>query len=231
MHLSREALELCAKKYDRGRLKGFGFKEEMSFEQGTEVLKKIFKELLAEDMITEDKDYFRISPFGESILNMVISPDIYIEIQSHVRKENFQLYIRGTYYLMILEDKEDVRESISGYTPIKMFLLPTLREMVSAFTHMLHYKGEQTRQYEIPTLMENDILVCAKAFGEPDNYKEFYGNYRGETIVLKDATFSGGGKDVLGEERNVVEFINCLTKWTFDNLRRISEKEGLHGAV
>ncbi len=43
MHLSREALELCAKKYDRGRLKGFGFKEEMSFESGKIISKTIFR--------------------------------------------------------------------------------------------------------------------------------------------------------------------------------------------
>ena len=240
MELSLGAIAICSRKYGKGPLCGFGTNIEGDVDTITaEAMQRIYDELVANELIVLSEEEVHVSALGQHILNMMISPELFVMLENRIRKVNLKIYIRNAYYLCILEQGNDTDPAAES--KIRLELLPGLKEVVSAFAYALYREPESIadRNRQAPAVNTEqksgcDISVAEKAWDKNRllfSEAVMYGVYDGEEIHYEAAEDMRGRKTkTAGLKCTVSEFVNSITRWVFDRLsENMREEDGNYG--
>ena len=139
MKLSLNAIEICKNKFGKGELRGFDLsggadKNEMS----RSAAYAVFDELDEAGMLVMADGELHISALGQHILNMMLTPELFLVLDSGLKEVCVRVYIRDAYYLCVLENK-----AITSDTNAERFtleLVPGFEQVVGAFVYALYKK-------------------------------------------------------------------------------------------
>lgn len=220
MRLSLRALEMCRVKYGKGIFCGMEPMEESYFNDMTEAdAGKDYDELIQNGMIENATGDIRISALGQHILGMLVAPEQYIMLNNVADSVCVRVYIKNTYYLCVMEEKEtEDSDECSRYI---VELLPTLELVVGAFLHAIH-REEATSQLQAST-GRNILEIEGKAWSknrEINAELAISGEYVGEGMRCQML------KPVKEEfDCELYRLINKITEWVLKNIAETYESE------
>lgn len=224
MKFSERVISICKMKMGKGEFIGF---EDIDNSLVDNISPKDavtdFNSMLENEIITYEDDDIHLSALGQHICNMLISPEIYINIDNVLDEVGMKLYIRNAYYLCVLEYQDEI--SPDGCHYYNFELLPALDMMVSAFVHTL-YKKNRPVSPDFNTAVP-DFNIYGKAYNES---REIFadmmikGNYHDASMVTYKF-FDMTNEEVTEIKDQVSALINQITMWTFDQLKKNTKKE------
>lgn len=220
MNISMDALSLCAKKYNKGKLLGIRIPEfDPRVFSSEKEAKWLGDELLNSEMIEIKDESFRVSPLGQHIINMMSTPEIMIKIDNKALNLSANVYLRDAYYLSCIKRNTEIDENI-----LSLNLLPDIKKIVELFVFAL--KFDDTSKYLEHCLHDGnpDTIMISGYSWDRDR--------KITTQMFMEADYTEQGVEyVVGNNSNdyypvkprgcrLSDFINMITKWM---LERISE--------
>lgn len=221
MRLSLKAIELCRTKLGKGAFCGFEQKEDaVSDTLSQEELSRDFDELTQNGIIDITDGNIHFSALGQHIFNMMLLPEQYIMLYNAADNKCVRIYIRNTYYLCVIEEKNE---------KLIFKLLPKLDLVVGAFVHALHRKDNHVPFEKDNNHIGKDLLITGKAWNKERNEISIItiqGNYENGAIHYQMVEEAGGVVSTAGNfETETSELVNMLTKWMFDKISAINKSE------
>ena len=216
MELSYEAIDFCRKKYDNG---SFWDMEDMITDEDEDLSPEsyvhIFDDLWKNQLISTIDDEIHISALGHHILNMIIRPEIYIRIDNNIKNSRSRIYLKNTYYLLVLERETDSHQVI-------VELLPDLKYLVGAIISAIDKKDEIVSAASCDDgSADSDIKVYGNRLNMDRcilDRLEINGNYHDTRIDFQVVDPAEGNSLDRQVGSDQISFINLITKWILKQL-------------
>lgn len=219
MDISIDALGMCAKKYNHGKLLGIETPEYESVVNFSEKqIQKIIYDLHNSGLVDDENETPSITLFGQQILDMLTVPEIMISIDNRVLNLSINVYLKDAYYLLSLKKNNGTDDN-----RLILKLLPDLKMVVGAFIFALRGpKGSEKNEKSVLTTRKTIIVkgcswnknreqmsrICIEADYTEQGLKYICNK---ETDDIKINT---------SHECELSTFINLITQWV---LNRISD--------
>jgi len=207
MDLTLKVMELCKNKFGKGNFYGFDFgNNDLSVSLSQEELQTVFDALVENELVDNSDEGVHFTPLAHHIFNMMVNPEQVVIITNHVSNMITRIYFRNTYYLYVMENKED--ESV------KLELLPMLDQVVGAFVYALNLENKKTNEQYI-----NDFEIEGKSWKENREIASelaICGNYQLEKVIYQISLTKGNKNKKEEREEELSNLINSITYWLFN---------------
>ena len=209
MDLSLKVLEVCKNKFGKGNFYGFDFdNKDLLVNTSEEEFRKTFEALADNKLIENTDEGVHFTELAHHFFNMMINPEQVVIINNHVSNMVTRVYFRNTYYLYIMENKED--ESI------KLELMPMLDQVVGAFVYALNLKDKTTDQQN-----ENDFEIEGKSWKEDREVVSeliINGKYLPEKVFYQISLTKGDNNKKEEREEELSNLVNEITYWLLNSI-------------
>ena len=222
MRFSLNALETCRLKYGKGLFVGYEpIDMDIPDSYSEEDMITIIKELGRSGIIEATEDDIHLSALAHHIFNMMIEPEIFMDLHNSITSRRAKVYIRNAYYLCVMEDQ--TVESSNNFDRFSVELLPRLDLVVGSFISTLSYPDIHTADsVQLSTGSTSADISCISWDKERNKLSELLieSYYRNDSVDYRIIKGSEGNREgTVYHSEELSDLINTLTKWMFTQLR------------